>query len=325
VAAGASGAIYGLIGLYAASLVVNFEKLSWPFLKLAALLAVLGVSIGLQMTSDAGSSGAAVSHVSHVGGVLAGACVAALFLPDIRGNEWRLTRRRVLRRLLEGTQLLQAAVCPAGFLRPPVARRRMQLLPARPSHAATTPSPDPKQELKPEDIQSMPSRTIEARLAGAAAIAAAADADKAPISRLRATHVRAIARLLLRSMDDGSSELETVRGTSPPPPLCAAACAAPLPIPPPPNTTRQGKSYFGEIFRLPRPLPSSVSHRRRCGLPSPPHAPQSMADRLETGFWVRHRAFYYLLLATMASISIALFVACPLLLYTRRFVEPLKC
>jgi len=145
VVVGSSGAIYGLIGLYTASLVVNFEKIRWPFMKLLALMATLAAVTGLQVASGAESAGAAVSHVSHVGGVLAGACVAALFLPDIRGNEWRMDKRRMLRRWLHSKELLRATVRPQR--RPPLHSRRLNTRVSRhrrrrrPPHPAAAPSP----------------------------------------------------------------------------------------------------------------------------------------------------------------------------------------
>lgn len=46
---GASGSVFGFIGLYIADLVLNFETIEWPVFQLAIMMVCVAVSMALQV------------------------------------------------------------------------------------------------------------------------------------------------------------------------------------------------------------------------------------------------------------------------------------
>lgn len=46
---GASGSVFGFIGLYVADLVLNFESILWPMVQLVTMLLSVGLTIALQV------------------------------------------------------------------------------------------------------------------------------------------------------------------------------------------------------------------------------------------------------------------------------------
>jgi membrane associated rhomboid family serine protease len=113
---GASGGVYGLVGLYVLSIAVNHESMPLWWLRLAAMAASLCFMVAVAASSSSpspsppspspSSSAAAApppsrsgtSHLSHVGGFLTGLLAAFLFLPNFADRRW-LAARRVAERL----------------------------------------------------------------------------------------------------------------------------------------------------------------------------------------------------------------------------------
>ncbi|KAG1665637.1 hypothetical protein FOA52_011231 [Chlamydomonas sp. UWO 241] len=84
---GASGAIFGLVGLFIADVCLNYESLVLPWLRLGAALGLLVLSVVLQVSDVLVSAN--VSYASHVGGGLTGLFAAMLFLPNLMDRRWR--------------------------------------------------------------------------------------------------------------------------------------------------------------------------------------------------------------------------------------------
>lgn len=98
---GASGAVFGFLGLYLADIVLNFESLYRPLLRLGLMLACLGLTLGVEFGAAAraqAATGQRVSHLSHVGGLVVGLVVSFMFLPNLRDRRWRAARK-VARRI----------------------------------------------------------------------------------------------------------------------------------------------------------------------------------------------------------------------------------
>lgn len=89
---GASGPVFGFIGLYFCDILVNFETTLAPWFKLISMAVSLIVLIGLQFL-NMGMINRKVSHWSHIGGFLAGLVVSYLFLPNYKSEKWRYARR----------------------------------------------------------------------------------------------------------------------------------------------------------------------------------------------------------------------------------------
>jgi membrane associated rhomboid family serine protease len=88
---GASGAVFGFVGLYIADIALNFESMVLPLARLAAMVVGLVFLIVLQVV-DSRSGNKATSHMSHVGGFIAGLCVSFLFLPNFKDRRWVVGR-----------------------------------------------------------------------------------------------------------------------------------------------------------------------------------------------------------------------------------------
>lgn len=82
VVVGASGSGFGLLGLFVADMVLNFEQVSFPILRTFFLLLMLGLFIYTVLTEGN------TSHVSHVGGFLAGLFPSFIFLPNLQYAKW---------------------------------------------------------------------------------------------------------------------------------------------------------------------------------------------------------------------------------------------
>ncbi|GAQ79753.1 rhomboid-like protease [Klebsormidium nitens] len=89
---GASGAVFGMVGLFVGDFMLNFETIRRPVLRLLSFAIFLLYFVITVAT--AGST----SHFSHVGGFLAGLFPAFLYLPNFKHDWW------------------EAALPPAGLL-----------------------------------------------------------------------------------------------------------------------------------------------------------------------------------------------------------------
>lgn len=89
---GASGAVFGFMGLFVADLVVNFESISWPFARVLCILLFI-VFFVVNAITDTNSPN--VSHESHVGGVICGLFPSLLFLPNIRNKRVKALQQQV--------------------------------------------------------------------------------------------------------------------------------------------------------------------------------------------------------------------------------------
>eukprot|EP00878_Enallax_costatus_P043421 GHUV01051397.1.p1 GENE.GHUV01051397.1~~GHUV01051397.1.p1 ORF type:complete len:181 (+),score=29.94 GHUV01051397.1:295-837(+) len=90
---GASGAVFGFLGLYLADIVLNFESMYRPLLRLGLMLVALGLTLGVEFATARGSPAFTVSHMSHIGGLVAGLFVSFIFLPNFRDRRWRSARK----------------------------------------------------------------------------------------------------------------------------------------------------------------------------------------------------------------------------------------
>ena len=89
---GASGAVFGFMGLFVADLVVNFESISWPFLRVLCIVLFVVFFIVNALSDD---SSPRVSHASHVGGLVCGLFPSLLFLPNLRNKRIRALKRQM--------------------------------------------------------------------------------------------------------------------------------------------------------------------------------------------------------------------------------------
>ncbi|DBB06814.1 hypothetical protein WJX82_002835 [Trebouxia sp. C0006] len=81
--AGASGGIFGLLGLFIADMVLNFETLTRPIMRGLLMVAFMVYFIVTVSTANVG-----VSNLSHVGGFICGLFPGFLFLPNLRSEKW---------------------------------------------------------------------------------------------------------------------------------------------------------------------------------------------------------------------------------------------
>ncbi|KAK9804361.1 hypothetical protein WJX72_009219 [[Myrmecia] bisecta] len=87
---GASGSVFGFLGLAIADLLLNFRSLTQPLLRLAFTLATIAFFV---VTSITKGSNSFVSNWSHVGGFVCGLFPSFLFLPNIRDRRWRAAKK----------------------------------------------------------------------------------------------------------------------------------------------------------------------------------------------------------------------------------------
>lgn len=90
---GASGAVFGFLGLYLADIVLNWESIYRPLLRLALMLVSLGLTLGIEFATARTSALQKVSHMSHVGGLVLGLFVSFMFLPNLRDRRWKAARK----------------------------------------------------------------------------------------------------------------------------------------------------------------------------------------------------------------------------------------
>ena len=91
---GASGAVFGFMGLFVADLIVNFESIAWPFVRaftIVLFLAFFVVNAVLENNRQRGQ----VSHASHIGGLICGIFPSLLFLPNLRDKRLAAVRREL--------------------------------------------------------------------------------------------------------------------------------------------------------------------------------------------------------------------------------------
>ncbi|KAK3252000.1 hypothetical protein CYMTET_38690 [Cymbomonas tetramitiformis] len=79
---GASGSVFGFVGLFFADMVLNFETLKRPLLR-ALSIVIFSIYFVLTVTTESNTS-----HLSHVGGFLCGLFPSFLVLPNFRAEKW---------------------------------------------------------------------------------------------------------------------------------------------------------------------------------------------------------------------------------------------
>lgn len=89
---GASGAVFGFMGLFVADLVINFESISWPFLRVLIILLFVIFFVVNAIIDD---SPQRVSHASHLGGLVCGLFPSLLFLPNLRNKRLKALQRQI--------------------------------------------------------------------------------------------------------------------------------------------------------------------------------------------------------------------------------------
>ena len=89
---GASGAVFGFMGLFVADLVINFESISWPFLRVLIILLFVIFFVVNAIIDD---SPQRVSHASHIGGLVCGLFPSLLFLPNLRNKRLKALQRQI--------------------------------------------------------------------------------------------------------------------------------------------------------------------------------------------------------------------------------------
>jgi len=100
---GASGSVFGYIGLYLADIVFRWRRLKRPLLRISVMLIILAIVL-VQMSSEKH-----VSHMAHVGGFATGLCASIVVLAD----ELRTPRCRSAARWVAGMlMVLMVVVCP---------------------------------------------------------------------------------------------------------------------------------------------------------------------------------------------------------------------
>ena len=82
VVVGASGACYGIFGLFCADMALNYETIEHPILR--TVIVVVFVLFNLIMVHSEDG----VSHTSHLGGFLCGLFPSFLFLPNFHSERW---------------------------------------------------------------------------------------------------------------------------------------------------------------------------------------------------------------------------------------------
>lgn len=90
---GASGAVFGFMGLFIADLIVNFESISWPIARVACIVLFIVFFVVNAFTDDNSPN---VSHESHVGGLICGLFPSLLFLPNIRNKRVKALQQQVV-------------------------------------------------------------------------------------------------------------------------------------------------------------------------------------------------------------------------------------
>jgi hypothetical protein len=90
---GASGAVFGFMGLFVADLIVNFESIAWPFVR-AFVIVLFLVFFVVNAIIENNRSGS-VSHASHVGGLICGIFPSMLFLPNLKDKRLAALRRQL--------------------------------------------------------------------------------------------------------------------------------------------------------------------------------------------------------------------------------------
>ena len=89
---GASGAIFGFMGLFIADVMLNFESISRPFLRIV-FIAVFLVFFAVTVFTD--KSRTNVSHFSHLGGLLCGLFPSFVFLPNVTNRRYRAVQSAI--------------------------------------------------------------------------------------------------------------------------------------------------------------------------------------------------------------------------------------
>lgn len=84
---GASGAVFGFMGLFVADAILNFESITRPWLRIAVMMAFV---VFFVFTMFASRDGVSVSHFSHIGGLLCGLFPSVIFMPNVKRCRWEM-------------------------------------------------------------------------------------------------------------------------------------------------------------------------------------------------------------------------------------------
>lgn len=79
---GASGGVSGLVGLFLADMLLNFETIPRPILRSLAALCLLAYFAYASLSSPS------TSHISHAGGLICGLLPSFLILPNLKSERW---------------------------------------------------------------------------------------------------------------------------------------------------------------------------------------------------------------------------------------------
>eukprot|EP00879_Flechtneria_rotunda_P023461 GHRR01024817.1.p1 GENE.GHRR01024817.1~~GHRR01024817.1.p1 ORF type:complete len:190 (+),score=35.48 GHRR01024817.1:384-953(+) len=90
---GASGAVFGFLGLYLADILLNFESMYRPLVRLAAMLVAIGLTLWIEFATAKANPVWRVSHMSHIGGLVTGLVVSFMFLPNLQDRRWKAARK----------------------------------------------------------------------------------------------------------------------------------------------------------------------------------------------------------------------------------------
>ena len=82
VVVGASGMCFGMFGLFIADMMLNYETIERPLMRIC-LMAMFFACFMLQVLTEGSTS-----HVSHAGGLLCGLMPSFLFLPNFNSEKW---------------------------------------------------------------------------------------------------------------------------------------------------------------------------------------------------------------------------------------------
>jgi membrane associated rhomboid family serine protease len=91
---GASGTVFGFMGLFVADLIINFESIAWPFLRAFTIVLFLIFFVVNAIVENNRNRGQ-VSHASHIGGLICGIFPSLLFLPNLKDKRLAAVQREL--------------------------------------------------------------------------------------------------------------------------------------------------------------------------------------------------------------------------------------
>mmetsp|Transcript_63826 Transcript_63826/g.201930 ORF Transcript_63826/g.201930 Transcript_63826/m.201930 type:complete len:215 (-) Transcript_63826:61-705(-) len=99
---GASGTCFGIFGLFIADIMLNFETIERPLIRIV-IISVFMIFFGLSIFTEKDTS-----HMSHIGGLFCGLFPSFLVLPNMKAERWEM----VLPFLGVGTIIMVFLVVP---------------------------------------------------------------------------------------------------------------------------------------------------------------------------------------------------------------------